>query len=238
MSKKPIKHSEAMKVNALGRKARRENHIEQLEYYLIVCEGKKTEPGYFEEIKKLINCRYQHRVEVEIDIRGEGTNTIFLLDKAKEYVKKLRGQVTRVWLVYDKDDFPPDRFDTTQNEAMRLSEKGEIKYNVAWSNQCIEYWFLLHFENLQSNIPREQYIEKLNKHFQRLGLAKYEKNREDIFGILNNLGNLQLAIRWANDRLEEHKGQTPSLSAPATRVHQLVQDLLRYITKDENDKYS
>jgi len=232
MSKKPPKHSELKKVNALGRKERRVSYIEPLEYYLIVCEGGKTEPNYFIEIKNLINDQYAHRVEVkqvEIDIRGEGTNTLSLLERAKQYIDELRGQVTQVWLVYDKDDFPPDRFDTTQYEAERLSRDGDVSFNVAWSNQCIEYWFLLHFEYLQADIQRDQYIRKLDKYFKDLGLDGYQKHRSDIFSILKTHGNLNLAIRWAKKRMNECVGKTPSQSAPATRVHELVVKLLRYI---------
>lgn len=239
MSRKPLKHSERKKINALGRKERRINHVEPLEYYLIICEGKKTEPGYFEAIKDLINARYDHRVEVRqvvIDIRGEAKNTLFLLERAKQYVDELRGQITQVWLVYDKDDFPPDRFDTTQYEAERLTNEGEIKYNVAWSNQCIEYWFLLHFENLQSNIEREDYIRKLDEYFKKFGLGRYRKNRSDLFNILMKEGNFELAVRWAKQRMEDHAGKTPTQSVPATRVHELVLELMRYIDDDNEIK--
>jgi hypothetical protein len=64
MSRKPPKHSDLKNVNVLGRKARRTEHLEPFEYYLIVCEGKKTEPQYFEEIQQLINVHYKNRVKV------------------------------------------------------------------------------------------------------------------------------------------------------------------------------
>ncbi|QDR79508.1 RloB domain-containing protein [Sporomusa termitida] len=73
-------------VNALGREKRRMHTIEPLTYYLIICEGTKTEPEYFKEIRSLINAQYDHRVEVrqvEIQIEGEATNTVFLLERAK-----------------------------------------------------------------------------------------------------------------------------------------------------------
>lgn len=154
---------------------------------------------------------------------------MFLLERVKQYVNDLRGQITQVWLVYDKDDFPPDRFDTTQYETERLSNEGEIGFHVAWSNQCIEYWFLLHFENLQSDIKREDYLRKLDEHFKRLGLGGYRKNRSDLFNVLMDHGNFKLAIRWAEQRMKEHTGKTPSKSAPATRVYELVLELMRYI---------
>lgn len=222
--------------NALGRKKRKIHTEETLEYYLIICEGTKTEPEYFEEVRILINARHDHRVEVrqvpQILIEGEGTNTIFLLDRAQEYISKLKGQVTQVWLVYDKDDFPPDRFDTTSEKADQLSNSGDIKYNVAWSNQCIEYWFLLHFENLQSNLSREQYIEKLNYYFKQKNLGKYRKNRSNIFTLLKTHGDLNLAIRYAKKRLKDNIGKTPSRSTPATRVHELIEDLMKYIPEN------
>ena len=77
----------------------------------------------------------------------------------------------RFWLVYDKDDFPYDNFDNTQFSAEK--RKGS-KIRVAWSNECIELWFLLHFQEYVSNNGREQYIKKLNEYF------GYSKSREDL----------------------------------------------------------
>ncbi|WP_304969408.1 RloB family protein, partial [Romboutsia ilealis] len=46
--------------------------------------------------------------------------------------------------MYDKDDFPLDNFDNTQYSAEKRKEIR--KYRVAWSNECIELWFVLHFQ--------------------------------------------------------------------------------------------
>jgi hypothetical protein len=75
------------------------------------------------------NAHYKHRVEVKIDIRPEATNTTFLLERARKYVAELRGQVTQVWLVYDKDDFPLDRFDTTQQAADEFTKNNDEPFN-------------------------------------------------------------------------------------------------------------
>lgn len=144
-------------------------------------------------------------------------------------VEELRGQVTQVWLVYDKDDFPHERFDGTSTDAKRISEGGDVQYNVAWSNQCIEYWFLLHFENLQSNISRTQYCDKLDGYFKKFGIGRYQKNRRDIFSKLCYHGDIQLAIRYAKKRLKENEENAPSRSTPATRVHELIENLLAYL---------
>ena len=92
--------------------------------------------------------------------------------------------------------------------------------------------FLLYFENLQSNITREDYLRKLDEHFKKLGLGGYRKNRPDLFSVLTKHGNLNLATRWAKKRMDEHAGKTPSQSVPATRVHVLVLELMRYISED------
>lgn len=56
--------------------------------YLIVCEGKKTEPNYFEGIKRQLNQKYDDTVEVktpiELDIQGTGRNTEDLVNFAKK----------------------------------------------------------------------------------------------------------------------------------------------------------
>ena len=91
---------------------------------------------------------------------------------------------------------------------------------------------MLHFENLQTDITREEYLRKLDEHFKRLGLGGYWKNRADLFRVLTKYGNLNLAIRWAKQRMDEHTGKTPSQSVPATRVYELVEELRRYISED------
>jgi len=59
--------------------------------YLIVCEGSKTEPFYFDGIKKLINEKYGDKIRVSkvnaerIEIDGTGRNTE---DLVKYTIKK------------------------------------------------------------------------------------------------------------------------------------------------------
>lgn len=228
MSLKPPKHSE--KKNSLfqyGMKKRRENTRELLpQYYLIVCEGTKTEPLYFKGIKEKINTKYPHHIDVEeainIQIEGEGTNTLSLLKRAKKYVANNPNHYSHVWLVYDQDDFPKDNFDNTEFSAESLSNDN-IQYHVAWSNQCIEIWFLLHFQDLYSDLDREMYNDLLKEHF------VYEKNLPDIFEILCDKGSLETAIRRAEKLYQDYDERVPSKMSPATRVHELVKDLMKYL---------
>src|SRR5580693_4188312 len=76
-------------------------------YYLIVCEGEKTEPNYFEALKK--SLEFDAPARVEIKIFGEGRNTKSLVEKAVERKKEIEKNSTRkvdkIWVVFDKDSF-------------------------------------------------------------------------------------------------------------------------------------
>lgn len=223
----------------MKKKKRKEgSRLVQPERYLIICEGKKTEPYYFEGIKKRIEKKYDKRIKERINItshptikiKGTGRNTLSLLDYAKtiiEQEKKQNRVYDHVWLVYDLDDFPLDNFDNTAYSVKSMNENNNIsaKWHVAQSNQCIEIWFLLHFNYYNSDIHRTEYFEKLSDIFKEYELDKYEKNNEDIFEILIQYGNLEDAINNAKRLYKENEGQPPSKMAPATKVYELVEIL-------------
>ncbi len=60
---------------------RKPEHSKPREYFLIVCEGERTEPNYFNAFKE----RLPKDMLDTIDIRGEGSNTIDVVEKAIEY---------------------------------------------------------------------------------------------------------------------------------------------------------
>ena len=121
-----------------------------------------------------INSKYKKYLPGDrIVVKGTGRNTRSLLEFARKIVNKEFPQAESVWLLYDKDDFPYDEFDNTQYSA---EQKADIrKYRVAWSNECIELWFLLHFQELHANVGREQYYKMLSNHLKSFGYEKYEK---------------------------------------------------------------
>ncbi|MCK4259528.1 MAG: RloB domain-containing protein [Halanaerobiales bacterium] len=234
MSKKPLKRDELKR--RMKKKERKEgSRLAHPERYLIICEGTKTEPNYFEGIKKRIENKYNRRmndrINVTLTIEGTGRNTLSLLDYAKGIVKKEKKENREyeyIWLVYDLDDFPRDNFDNTAHSVKALNDNDNdfTKWHVAWSNQCIELWFLLHFNYYNSDIHRDMYKEKLNKIFKDNNLIEYKKNNKDIFEILIKYGNLDDAIDNAKRLSKETGGQPSSKMAPATKVYELV-DMLK-----------
>lgn len=212
------------------KKKRRIEYLEKKKYrFYIFCEGEQTEPLYFSGFKKQIEENPIYKDMVLIQIEPCGAETMRVISMAEDYVQSngiTRGQI---WCVYDKDSFPAERFNGVAERAASLNKNNtELQYHVAWSNECIEFWFLLHFANYTSNNHRTEYIEFLSKKYKELGLGNYEKNRPDTFHILGKYGKEDLAIRYAKRIIEENEGKTPTEIAPGTTVYELVEELRKY----------
>lgn len=197
--------------------------------YLIVTEGKRTEPLYFKGIVKKIEQKMGGNVDIYempvIDINGEGCSTSKLIEKTDELVSKAKINYQNIWVVFDKDDF--DDFD----EAIKRAEdKG---YKVAWSNQSFEYWLYLHFEYNDSALHRNDWNEKLSEIFKRysLGNGKYNKNYDDIYDMVDLHNGVNTAIRNAKRKMADYtyKRLKPSECDPGTKVHLLVLELKAYL---------
>ncbi len=222
-------------------KSRKVEVREPVENYYIFCEGEKTEPQYFKGMKSIIasDPMYTNMIYIE----GLGRNTLSVLQYAENYITEHKITTGVVWCVYDKDDFPADRFNAVEQRMKSLNQKLSeddvaLRYYAAWSNQCIEYWFRLHFEFYQTDGSRDDHIRKLNEYFEKKQCGKYEKNRDDIFEILTWNGQPKQAIKWANRRLDQCSGKTPTDSVPATKVHKLVQGLAKYFPERYKHQYT
>ena len=187
--------------------------------FLIVCEGTKTEPRYFEAL--LESCVSVVR---EVTIEGEGMSTVALVDKTLEIKNELERRnamsFDRVWVVFDKDDF------NDFNEAIKKAR--QLKFNSAWTNEAFELWYYLHFEYLDAGIGRTAYIDKLEKFFRKkMGddSFKYEKGNPEIYNMLNKYGREDLAKRYAAQLRRLHAGFDYKAHNPCTMVDKLVEEL-------------
>lgn len=220
------------------KKQRAINRYEKAEHrYYIFCEGQRTEPDYFEGLKRDIEKNPIYKNMVMITIEGCQAETLRVVDAAEKYVKKNKLQKGQIYCVYDKDSFPPEHFNEAANKINQLNKNhSDIQYHAAWSNECFELWFILHFANYTSNNGRQHYIEFLNREFKKRNLGKYDKTADN-YVILNEHGNPKNAIRYAENLLKEGEGLTPAESAPATKVHELVKELAKYLPDGLKEKY-
>ena len=220
MSLKPLKASDQRKINEKMQKRKKEILDDLPPFIYIISEGVKTEPNYISGLADAINRKYRDLSSGKIVVvKGTGRNTKSLLRYARRQVCKDFPQATVVWLMYDKDDFPLDNFDNTQHSAE--SRKDHRKYKVAWSNECIELWFVLHFQELNVNNGREHYQQLLKCH------CNYNKTLPNIYDLLKE--QTTTAIQRAKRQYESFGDLPPSQRCPATRVFELVEDLQQYL---------
>lgn len=229
MSLKPKKHSDQKKIaEKMKQKKSKMNTKYQLPpYTLIVSEGVKTEPLYLEGLVNKINSQYKDLIKGKhIEIYGTGRNTRGLLKYVDKRIDNGEwSHFEKIWLVYDKDDFPEDNFDNTQI-AVENRKDSLNKIKVAWSNESFELWILWHFQDYTVDNGRNDYIKKINQYID------YSKSMEDLYEEVTIVGSLEDAKTRAKKQYENFMIQgitTPSKMVPATRVYELVEELERYV---------
>ena len=212
-----------MKNNNISRKDRLKSKRQAPANYLIVCEGKKTEPNYFNGLKKKINEKYGNKVDVlipNIEVKGTGMNTTSLVKYTQKTVNHANKVYGQVWVVFDKDDYNDEQF----NLAIE-----NCNYNVAWSNPNFELWLLSHFKKVNRCISKDDVLQELSKEFQKKRLGDYAKNDEDIFNKVTSEGKLHTAIRNCEYMEELNKCRQASQRNPMTKVYKIVEGLKEYL---------
>lgn len=190
--------------------------------YLIICEGKQTEPNYFEGLKRRLNQRYEDRINIVpyIKVKGTGMNTESLVKYAQKIVNQSYKMYGQVWVVFDKDEYSDEQF----NNAIKLNE-----YNSAWSNPNFEVWILSHFKKLNKSMTKDETLKQVTKEFSKVGLGEYKKNDKELFTKISGEGKMERAIKNCEEVYELMRGQTPASSNPTTTVFMLVNDLKEYM---------
>lgn len=172
---------------------------------LIVCEGARTEPAYFEAFPLSKQVR---------EIVGAGANTVSVVKEA--IALRAQRAYDEVWCVFDRDSFKIDRV----NAAFELARKEGIM--IAFSNESFELWYLLHFQYLDTAISRTDYCRKLGEK-----LGGYRKNDNSMYKRLLSLQ--PTAIKNAKNLLRRVRPADIPVTAPVTTVHILVERLNKLI---------
>lgn len=218
--------NEQLKRFAREEKKRESNFRNKRKYYLIVCEGEKTEPNYFQGLKEdlpkgvLTFC--------QIDIEGTGRNTQSLIDEAlrlkKIYKQESHISIDKLWVVFDRDSFSPNDFN---NAVLRCQNSNPI-IGCAWSNEAFELWYLLHFHYYNHGMSRKYYQDLIEENLKPIlgDDYKYQKNSTEMYSILKEHGNVSNAIRNAEKLVGNFEGRYDySNHNPCTMVHTLIQEL-------------
>lgn len=191
-------------------KGRKKRQVRKLRRILILCEDTKSSRDYLE--------RFPHdKDQVEIACIGTGMNTDSLMEDAIKRVKKAREEEApyeRVWVVFDRDSFPIEKF----NRAFDLAEN-HLEITACWSNECFEIWYLLHFQYRDTGIGRHDLWPVISG---LLG-TKYDKADDTLHKLLDP--RLDTALKNAKRLAYQNEVGGDPRRNPSTHVHELVEAL-------------
>jgi len=182
---------------------------------LIVCEGSKTEPNYFNELKD------HYEIDTaNIMISGEcGSDPVSVVRHGEELFRqsaRLNDPFDKVYCVFDRDKH------TNFDEAVTVlnSLKPAEVFTAITSTPCFELWFILHFtytsSPLESNGNKScgaRTLQELERYW-----PDYSKGLNGSFSHL--FGQLETAKAFSSQLLAE--SEKNGSKNPLTTVHQLV----------------
>jgi hypothetical protein len=186
---------------------------------LIVCEGTKTEPNYFEGLKKAYGLSSANILICE---DKHGSDPRGIVKCAVEKIK-LDSGFDRVYCVFDRDKHP------TFNDAIQILQgKYRKKLFRSLSIPCFEIWLLLHFKYTTRQFcvaavgsDCDEVISEL-----KTFIPDYQKGKEDIFGITKE--RTDFAIKNAKRLVKHQQDSRRSLGDqnPLTEIYELVEYLM------------
>jgi len=201
---------------------RKKKGVQPQPLFLITCEGEKTENYYFSEFPYCnslgaANQLGQYYLTNAVYIKKAAGQHCGVVDTARTVFLELkkRGLLIKpqdVWCVFDCDN----DIDSTRQAVERAHILG---YNSIYSIQCFELWYLLHYQELNGVVNKEEYDKKISQY---IG----QEYSHEIKGMYKTLFEQQTdAIRRA-ERLWNNADRDGDLFCdPVTNVHILVEAL-------------
>jgi hypothetical protein len=184
---------------------------------LIVCEGRETEPGYIRAFQREVR---NPRVEIRLEKRNTPIRlvqqAVRLKEEAQTDALRQRDENLRwdeVWGVFDIDEH------AHLGEARKLAESHGIE--LAVSNPCFELWALLHFQDQEAHIERQNARTALRRH-----LPGYDKSI-DSSSFTKLYAGYADALKRAKSLDREAKRHNAPGRNPTTGVYRLTESIKR-----------
>lgn len=191
--------------------------------YLIVCEGMKTEPYYFEEFCQVHQLRTP-RVRIAPGEAGSSPDCVVAYAEKlfDEDAKLGPDRYDQVFCVIDRDKHPT--FKPAIHRIENLQAAGKPFVAIP-SYPCFEYWLLLHFTYTRQSFHAagkrsicDNVIRELRK---QPGFGAYAKAQKNIYSQLRD--QTEAAIKHALQA--EKEAEETGERNPSTCVHHLVAEL-------------
>ncbi|NIA15638.1 MAG: hypothetical protein GWP08_16365 [Nitrospiraceae bacterium] len=189
---------------------------------LLVCEGRKTEPGYFHALKLEDDVVCAFTVTVK---KGRGGSRLRIVDNARKHKDSLRAPPDETWCVMDVEALQSPESRTDFEDAIKLANANNII--LCLSNPAFEVWPLAHFKRTSRHFNDcDAVITELNKHWKECFGNTYEKAADTIYKKLSS--RTQTAATHAKDVLRWDHGGCSEVAKcnSSTEVYRLVEKLL------------
>lgn len=188
---------------------------------LIVCEGSKTEPQYFDEIRSFYRI---HTANVQVQHSQFGTQPLQVVEYAEELfvtgdlVRSIQPRAfEQVYAVFDRDDHATYHAALAKADALKNSLRNSLRQKVLFkavpSVPCFELWLLLHFEDVLAPMHRADVYARLRQHlpgYDKGQAGYFQQTRDRIPGAAARANHLT-SSNTAGDGLERY-----------TELHNLV----------------
>lgn len=159
---------------------RQGGHLNAEKFFILSFEGKRSEPKYFEDLRKSEHFNNSGLIET-IPLRrpsNRGSNPLDVKKLLKEAKSEFNFKKTdEFWLIIDRDHWQTIHninFNTLVSDC-----KKEDNFFLAMSNPCFEIWLIMHLKDLNEFSQEEK--DKLYENTK----VSAKKNHIDI-----ELGNL------------------------------------------------
>lgn len=189
-----------------NRNYKKEKPFRDASLFVIICEGAKREPQYFELL-----AEGSKKIKVEIITPQENKSSPdWLLDAAAEFVSAYQlGEKDQLWFVLDVDAWEPE-------QLVKLGKTcAENKvWSCAISNPCFEVWLFMHYADISKSTAEN--CGEFKVELPEIVKGGYNKK--------SAIENLEKAIAraMAVDSNQDHFMPNPK----STKVYQLVEALL------------
>ncbi len=188
---------------------RRSGFLKPKSFIVVATEGRLTEERY------LSGFHPPRESVLQLLVLPSKTNK----SRPRECLKRLLEHAQRnglgandqLWVMIDRDRWAPQELDEVARELAKRKE-----HHLALSNPCVEYWFLLHFQDHMPLIDASHAMRELKRH-----IPDYTKDAFDV-------GQLIAGASEAVSRAERHDrgNQEPWPTTTGSHVYRLVRQLI------------
>lgn len=180
---------------------------------MIFCEG-ETEKYYFDMLKRKYSSSNVIPIKSEV-ING---NSWILVENAiaKMKAEKHKYDFEQIYVVYDKDN----ESKTDVEKALKIAKENGIV--TLYSNECFEYWILLHFKKHSSFNDRFS-LYKLLKNEMKLNCSYTDIKGEKVAQYL--VDKVHIAFDNAHSLNMSKEIYTNILNNPYTNIHYHIKNI-------------